>query len=144
MPMHEPEGYQCPFCRIMADDVESEIVVTSEHAACLESLEGHEGSGPSFLIISRAHYENLYEIPEPVLADCMSLAKQVAVRMKQRFDIDGVTLWQHNEPAGNQDVWHFHIHVKGRKDGVRLAPSAFKRINVEQRKAIKNQFLSES
>lgn len=142
--MHEPKGYHCPFCRIMADDAHSEILITTEHAACLESIEGHEGSGPSFLIVSKQHFENLYEIPDVVLADCMSLAKRVAVQMRQRFAIDGVTVWQHNEPAGNQDVWHFHIHVKGRKEGVRLAPSAFKRLTGEQRKSIKHQFLNES
>ena len=24
---------------------------------------------------------------------------------------DGVSTRQHNEPAGNQDVWHYHLHV---------------------------------
>jgi len=24
---------------------------------------------------------------------------------------DGVSTRQHNEPAGNQDTWHYHVHV---------------------------------
>ncbi len=31
--------------------------------------------------------------------------------MKAAYGCDGVSTRQHNEPAGNQDVWHFHLHV---------------------------------
>lgn len=33
---------------------------------------------------------------------------------------DGVSTRQHNEPGGNQDVWHFHQHVFPRWLGARL------------------------
>lgn len=37
--------------------------------------------------------------------------------MKQAFGCDGVSTRQHNEPAGDQDVWHFHLHVFPRWTG---------------------------
>ncbi len=29
----------------------------------------------------------------------------------------GTSVRQHNEPAGNQDVWHYHMHVFPRYTG---------------------------
>jgi histidine triad (HIT) family protein len=34
--------------------------------------------------------------------------------MKKVYTCDGVSTRQHNEPAGNQDVWHYHLHVTPR------------------------------
>jgi len=38
-------------------------------------------------------------------------ARQTAIAFKQEYKCDGVSARQHNEPAGNQDVWHYHLHV---------------------------------
>ena len=40
--------------------------------------------------------------------------------MKTAFGCPGVSTRQHNEPAGNQDVWHYHVHVFPRWHGDRL------------------------
>ncbi len=37
--------------------------------------------------------------------------------MKVAYGCDGVSTRQHNEPAGNQDVWHYHMHVFPRYEG---------------------------
>ena len=37
--------------------------------------------------------------------------RDTALALKTAFDCDGVSTRQHNEPAGNQDVWHYHLHV---------------------------------
>lgn len=117
--MHEPNNYHCPFCRILSDANERalEVLFESEHSVGFLGLSGHENSGPTVLIASKAHYENLYELPTEVIADSFTLAQKVAKALKEEFKVDGTTIWQHNEPAGNQDVWHFHLHVKGRLDG---------------------------
>ena len=31
--------------------------------------------------------------------------------MKESYGCEGISLHQYNEPAGNQDVWHYHLHV---------------------------------
>lgn len=36
--------------------------------------------------------------------------------MKISYSCDGISTRQHNEPAGNQDVWHFHQHIFPRYD----------------------------
>jgi histidine triad (HIT) family protein len=42
------------------------------------------------------------------------VAKSLAIAMKKIYACDGVSTRQHNEPAGNQDVWHYHLHVTPR------------------------------
>ena len=49
--------------------------------------------------------------------DSQALAKALALAMKEVYACDGVSTRQHNEPAGNQDVWHYHLHVTPRYTG---------------------------
>ena len=39
-----------------------------------------------------------------------------------RFEADGVTIMQFNEPASGQTVYHLHVHVIPRFDGIPLKP----------------------
>lgn len=45
------------------------------------------------------------------------LARRLALVLKQIHECPGVSTRQHNEPAGNQEVWHYHLHVFPRYDG---------------------------
>jgi histidine triad (HIT) family protein len=40
------------------------------------------------------------------------------------FLADGITIQQFNEPAGGQVVFHLHMHVMPRHDGVAMLPPA--------------------
>ncbi len=40
------------------------------------------------------------------------------------FDADGITMQQFNEGAGGQVVFHLHVHVIPRKQGVSMKPPA--------------------
>lgn len=145
MLMHEPSEYECPFCNIQKSEElkAKEVLLESEHSICLLDLRGNIGSGPTLLVASKAHYENLYELPDHILSDAFSLAKQVAIRMRALFDINGTTIWQHNEPSGNQDVWHFHLHVKGRVDGDALYNKTSFNLLAKEREEIALIFLSD-
>ncbi len=72
------------------------------------------------LVIPNAHIENLYEFPAELGADLMATTQQIALALKSAYDCDGISTRQHNEPAGDQDVWHFHQHVFPRWFGDRL------------------------
>ena len=53
----------------------------------------------------------------------MALSTQVVARaVKQAFGADGVTVQQFNESAGGQVVFHLHVHVIPRFEGVPLKP----------------------
>ncbi|WP_164744030.1 HIT domain-containing protein [Saccharospirillum alexandrii] len=83
---------------------DKEVLIETDHCVCILGLHGNEGSGPTLLVVSKAHYENLYDIPNEILVDAIELVKRVALLMRSAFKVDGTIFWQHNEPSGNQDV----------------------------------------
>lgn len=63
------------------------------------------------LIIPNAHFENIYELPRQYAHRIQDIAQQIAIAFKHVYRCDGVSTRQHNEPAGGQDVWHYHLHI---------------------------------
>ncbi len=61
------------------------------------------------------------------------MAKHVAIALKAVHHCDGVSTRQHNEPAGNQEVWHYHLHVFPRFDGDQLYSSRQQLALLEER-----------
>jgi histidine triad (HIT) family protein len=45
------------------------------------------------------------------------LVREVATAMRAAYGCRGITVRQNNEPAGNQTVWHYHVHVFPRHPG---------------------------
>ncbi|MFB4159664.1 HIT family protein [Geomicrobium sp. JSM 1781026] len=63
------------------------------------------------LVVPNEHYENLYELPVHLAGPIHYVTQLVAHAMKEAYGCDGISTRQHNEPASNQDVWHYHLHV---------------------------------
>ena len=68
------------------------------------------------LVVPIEHYENVYDLPPELGGALQEAVRDTALAMKSAFACHGVSTRQHNEPAGNQDVWHYHIHVFPRYD----------------------------
>lgn len=63
------------------------------------------------LVIPNAHYENVYSLPDDLALPIHRSVRAAARAMKTALNADGVTIRQHNELAGDQRVWHYHVHV---------------------------------
>jgi histidine triad (HIT) family protein len=63
------------------------------------------------IVVPNEHFENLYEIPDETLGAVYAAAKRMALALKAVYRCDGTSTRQHNEAAGGQDVWHFHVHA---------------------------------
>lgn len=50
-------------------------------------------------------------LPIEMAAEIHRAAHLTAFAMKNTYGCEGISTRQHNEPAGNQDVWHYHLHV---------------------------------
>ena len=115
---HSPDNYVCPFC-LVSQGIENENLLTDQKdviyrdntitafiaAGCWKNNKGH------VLIIPNQHYENIYDLPTSLSARIHDFEKEVALAFKEVYKCDGVSSRQHNEPSGNQDVWHYHLHV---------------------------------
>jgi histidine triad (HIT) family protein len=74
------------------------------------------------LVIPKAPSRNILDIPAKDLSAVYATVQRVAKAAMRAFDADGVTIQQFNEPAGGQVVFHTHVHVIPRKEGVALKP----------------------
>lgn len=116
MHQHEPTGYICPFCALLRGEdtlkSEEDIVYRDEFVTAFISPKWWINNPGHVIVIPNEHTENIYTISDDLLAKIYSIAKKVAVAMRNTYDnCEGTSMRQHNEPAGNQDVWHFHVHV---------------------------------
>ena len=125
--MHEPEDYECPFCRIAAGHLPERVVYRNEQVMTLVNIRWWENNHGGCLVVPIEHHENVYALPPRLGTPIQAAIREVALAMKSALGCDGVSTRQHNEPAGNQDVWHHHTHVFPRWHGDDLYRSrAFK------------------
>jgi histidine triad (HIT) family protein len=121
---HQPENYACPFCEtVQGIDREdpwtkhSDIVLQTETVTAFISPRWWPNNPGNVLVVPNDHYENIYSIPDDLLHQVQSIGKRVALAMKEGYRCDGTSFRQHNEPSGNQEVWHYHLHVFPRHPG---------------------------
>jgi histidine triad (HIT) family protein len=147
---HAPPGYDCPFCRY-AEGIGNELI-GPEHV--VESMEETMtftspriwGRCQGLLVIPKAHHETLYDVPDELGTPLLRAVRRAALAMKAADGCDGVSTRQHNEPAGNQDLWHFHIHVFPRWTGDRLydqRPADADRLQLAERAARLRQAIAQ-
>jgi len=122
---HEPADYVCNFCRIGAGQdgvltTQEHVVARTPEVTAFVASHWWPANRGHVLVITNEHIENLYEFPAELGVPLMRMTRRIAIAMKDAYRCDGVSTRQHNEPAGNQDVWHFHQHVFPRFAGDRL------------------------
>ena len=76
------------------------------------------------LVLPKAPARNLLDIAPADLAHVMQVAQKIAQAQMKVFGADGITVQQFNEKAGGQVVFHLHVHVIPRKQGVAMKPPA--------------------
>jgi histidine triad (HIT) family protein len=76
------------------------------------------------LVLPKSPARNIFDVDAEDLAHVAKVAQKIAKAALKAFDADGITLQQFNEPAGGQVVFHLHVHVIPRRDGVALKPPA--------------------
>ena len=76
------------------------------------------------LVLPKTPARNILDVAPEHLAHVAKVAQKVAKAGMKAFAADGVTVQQFNEPAGGQVVFHLHVHVIPRRDGVSLKPPA--------------------
>lgn len=113
---HEPAGYHCPFCSFPAER-EPEVVYRDELVFSIVAPRWWPRNAGHLLIIPVDHHENLYDLPAADGHAIFDAAQTLARAMRTAYGCAGVSTRQHNEPAGNQDVWHFHQHLFPRYPG---------------------------
>ena len=112
---HEPKDYNCPFCKLAAGLIDQDCIILDDgDVFAVLALHQTESNFGNTLVMPKAHIENLYDFPAELGEPLMRATRAVALALKELTGCDGISIRQHNEPAGSQDVWHFHLHVTPR------------------------------
>lgn len=99
----------CVFCNLANGIWDSATLYEDDDFRVILDL-GPASKGHA-LILPKAHYANIYEIPEELAAKAIVLAKKMAGIMTEALDCDGFNIVQNNGEAAGQTVFHFHMHL---------------------------------
>ncbi len=110
----------CIFCAIVAGQIPATKVYENE--AVLAFMDIAPANPGHLLVIPKSHYRNIFDMPTAVGSQIMEAAIQLATAMREALNPDGLNLFQSNEAAGFQTVFHFHLHLIPRweDDALRL------------------------
>jgi histidine triad (HIT) family protein len=108
------------FAKILRGELPAHKIYEDEHTYVLLDImprgDGH------CLVLPKTPARNILDVEPASLAHVMATTQKIARAVVKAFDADGVTVQQFNEPAGGQVVFHLHVHVIPRFDGVALRP----------------------
>jgi len=119
MPSYDPNNI---FAKILRGELPAHKVYEDEKVfAFLDIMPRAPGHT---LVIPKSPARTFLDISPDDLADLVKATQTIARAAVSVFAADGLTIQQFNEPAGGQVVFHLHIHVMPRKNGVPLKPPA--------------------
>ena len=99
----------CIFCAIVAGEIPAATVYEDEHVlAFMDIAPANPGHT---LVIPKQHYRNIFDMPAEVGSQIMQAAIPIANAIRAALNPDGLNLFQANEPAAFQTVFHFHLHL---------------------------------
>lgn len=108
------------FAKILRGELPSQTVY--EDADTLAIMDIMPRADGHVLVIPKAPCRNIFDAPPEALKAVALTAQKLSRAVKAAFAADGLTIQQFNEPAGGQVVFHLHVHVMPRFEGVALRP----------------------
>jgi histidine triad (HIT) family protein len=119
MPSYDPNNI---FAKILRGELPCYKVYEDDKAlAFLDIMPRMPGHA---LVLPKAPARNILDIAGADLAHVAMVTQKVAKGAMQAFAADGITIQQFNEGAGGQVVFHLHVHIIPRKQGVAMKPPA--------------------
>lgn len=105
----------CIFCRIIGG--EEMVSIVHEDSAVIAFMDIQPASVGHTLLVTKAHYATLFDLPDDLAAHCITTAKWLGEGIKRATGAGAVNLFSANGRAGGQDVLHFHLHLIPVREG---------------------------
>lgn len=97
------------FAKILRDELPSERLIDNDDLIAImdamPTVPGH------CLVIPKSPCRNLLDADPAVVGKVMAAAQKLAIATKTAFGADGVRVYQFNEAAAGQTIFHLHVHV---------------------------------
>ena len=112
------------FAKVLRGELPSHKIYEDEDTfAFLDIIPRSDGHA---LVITKEEARDLFDVSPEALAKLMAVVQKVAPKIKDAMGADGVLIAQFNGAAAGQTVFHLHVHIIPRKEGVELKPHAGK------------------
>jgi histidine triad (HIT) family protein len=112
-----PEPADCSFCRIIAGDVEAQIVFEDEIA--LAFLDHRPLFPGHTLLVPREHHETLADLPDALIEPYFLDLRLLSVAVRDAMGAQGTFVAANNVVSQSVPHLHFHVVPRVRKDGLR-------------------------
>ncbi len=99
----------CIFCNITQGIWDSKKVYEDDEILAILDL-SQQGYGHT-LIMPKAHYDNLLDIPADLLAKISMVAQNLAKKYQDKLGADGFNIVNNCSEVAGQTVMHFHMHL---------------------------------
>lgn len=99
----------CLFCKIVAGEIPSnKVYETDKILAFLDITPVNEGHT---LVIPKEHYENIFEIPDDILAFLAVELKHLSRAVQKATNSGGINIAMNNREVAGQVIPHAHFHI---------------------------------
>lgn len=108
------------FAKILRGEIPSHRVYEDESVVAFMDVMP-QGTGHT-LVVPKAPSRNLLDADPAIFGHLLAVVQKVAKAAKTAFEADGMAIMQFNETASGQTVYHLHVHVLPRFEGIPLKP----------------------
>jgi len=97
------------FSKIIAREIPAHFVYEDDLVAAFldisQATKGHT------LVVTKALYPTIFDVPEDVAAHLFSVATKLAKGIQKAFNVQALNILSNNGEASGQTVFHFHLHL---------------------------------
>jgi histidine triad (HIT) family protein len=112
------------FAKILRKEIPCEVLFEDDQV--LAFMDIMPQAAGHCLVIPKKPSTGLLDADPAVFQPLFTAVQRLAKAVKTAFKADGVTIMQFNGAAAGQTVFHLHVHVLPRHEGVALAPHSGK------------------
>jgi histidine triad (HIT) family protein len=105
----------CIFCKIVAGISKCHEIYQDD--VTLAFMDIHPANDGHCLVIPKAHFETVFDMPPAAFGRVASTAAKVAGAVNDVLRPGGINLAQANGELAGQSVFHVHVHVLPRRAG---------------------------
>ena len=98
----------CIFCKLAGGGIPTATLFENDEFRVI--LDAGPATKGHCLVLPKAHYANVCEMPDDLLGRAHGVAKHIAKKMTEVTGCDGINIVQNNGEEAGQTVFHFHIH----------------------------------
>lgn len=97
----------CIFCKIIKGEIPSMTIYEDDVVKVF--LDINPTTNGDTLIVPKKHIENMLDLDDKTLSHIHKISKEIYNVLKEKLNIDGLTLVQNN--FYGQEIKHYHVHL---------------------------------